>query len=86
MRKYTEFGTEVLQRLGEKCSKGKDSGVASVEGVRCNAQKKNVVVGEAGDVREQVSSVLYFYQDANCLPLAREKVSLLAGPGVMHGL
>lgn len=99
MKRYTEFGTEVLRRLDEGGVVGaagiasEASGVEWVEWGDVSASKAGGggegEGAEAMDLdltKKEVRRVLYSFEDANCLPLALKGIEKLGIPKLVEGL
>lgn len=85
MRKYTDFGTEVLKRLENNGNAGVPLVVGVAKRMKVDGEQVKAVVG-LGGVRGAVNDVLYSYEDANCLPIVREKIARFNVPGLLDGL
>ncbi|CAM9178589.1 unnamed protein product, partial [Hapterophycus canaliculatus] len=110
MRRYTEFGTELLCRLDDeggeeievlslsprpsaasatkgKTRKKKGGDVQLGAGSGGAGEGATTVVVTLEQLKTDVRRVLYSYDDANCLPLARKKIQNLGIPQrLMEGL
>lgn len=76
IKRYTEFGQEVLRRL--------DEGV--VAGVVPAGAATGAGGGSASDLPKKVRRVLYSFEDANCLPRAVDGINKLGVPKLLEGL
>ncbi|CAM9404457.1 unnamed protein product [Ectocarpus fasciculatus] len=101
MKRYTEFGTELLRRLDEY---GDDNGEeiallpppppTAASGKKAKRAKRQealggdpVVVMTLDQLKKEVRRVLYSYDDANCLPVVQKKIIELGVPaGLLRGL
>ena len=75
MKRYTEFGQEVLRRLDEGVVAGVVPAGATGEGS-----------GSASDLSKEVRRVLYSFEDANCLPRVVDGINKFGVPKLLEGL
>lgn len=79
MKRYTEFGTEVLRRLDEGVLTHKSVAVVPV-----GVNSKKELSGE--ELKKDACRVLYLFDDANCLHLVRKGIERLGVPHLLDGL